>query len=290
MDSIDAMNKALKYIDEHLCDETELSELAKIAMCSEYHFKRMFTYIAQMPLSQYIRKRKLSLAAIDLKDSDLRIIDIAIKYGYQSADAFSRAFYNCHNVLPKDARKENTMIKVYPKMTFALSIKGADEMKYRLVEKEAFKCVGLKKRVPIIFNGQNEEIIKLAQTLTPEIIRDLKSISNIEPKGIISASYHFSESRMDEKGECDHMIGVATDSNDTKGFESLEVDASTWAVFESIGPFPETLQNIWGRIYSEWFISSGYEAIEGPEIVWHEHPDITHPRYHSEIWIPVKKI
>jgi AraC family transcriptional regulator len=94
---------------------------------------------------------------------------------------------------------------------------------------------------------------------------------------------------MEEKGELDHYIGVATSSNDTADFDVLKIDASTWAVFESIGPFPETLQNVWGRIYSEWFPSSGYEAAPGPEILWNESPDTGNPKYRSEIWIPVKK-
>lgn len=162
-------------------------------------------------------------------------------------------------------------------------------MNYRIVEKGPFKIVGFKKRVPIIFNGINPEIAKMAELLTPDIVKQLKALSNVEPKGIINASANFSEGRMEEKGELDHYIGVATTSGETSEFDVLEVEAGTWAVFESIGPFPETLQNIWGRIYSEWFPSSGYEAAEGPEILWNESPDTKNPNYRSEIWIPVKK-
>lgn len=289
MDSLRSMNNALEYIEEHLTEEIDYSEVSKIAYCSEYHFKRMFSFLAGISLSEYIRRRRLTLAALDLKDRDLRIIDVAVKYGYNSADSFSRAFHSLHGILPSEARSENTQLKAYPRMTFQLSIKGGCEMNYRIVEKESFNVVGLKKRVPVIFEGVNPEIAKMAEGLTPEIIQRLKEISNAEPKGIISASTNFSESRMDESGELDHYIGVATTRNDTEGFEVLKVNACIWAVFESIGPFPETLQNIWGRIYSEWFPSSGYEAAEGPEIVWHESPDTGDPNYRSEIWIPVRK-
>ena len=158
-----------------------------------------------------------------------------------------------------------------------------------IIEKESFNLVGFKKRVPIIFKGVNPEIEKMTELLTPEVVKQLKSISNVEPKGIISASTNFSEGRMEEKGELDHYIGVATTSNETAEYDILNIDAGTWAIFESIGPFPETLQNIWGRIYSEWFPSSGYEAVEGPEILWNESPDTSNPKYRSEIWIPVKK-
>jgi len=301
MDSLSSMNKALAYIEDHLVEDIDYGEVSRIAHCSEYHFRRMFSFLSGIGLSEYIRRRRLTLAALDLKDTNLKIIDVAVKYDYDSADSFSRAFHSIHGILPSDARSENTQLKAYPKMTFQLSIKGGREMNYRIVEKGPFKIVGFKKRVPIIFAGVNPEIAKMAQLLTPEVIRELKALSNVEPTGIISASTNFSEGRMEEKGELDHYIGVATSSEraytgiregtnaETAEFDVLRVESSTWAVFESIGPFPETLQNVWSRIYSEWFPSSGYELAPGPEILWNENPDTGNPEYRSEIWIPVKK-
>jgi len=289
MDSLSGMNKALAYIEDHLTENIDYSEVSKIAYCSEYHFKRMFSFLSGIGLSEYIRRRRLTLAALDLKDTNLRIIDVSAKYGYTSADSFSRAFQLMHGILPSEARSEKIQLKAYPRMTFQLSIKGGSEMNYRIIEKESFNLVGFKKRVPIIFKGVNPEIEKMTELLTPEVVKQLKSISNVEPKGIISASTNFSEGRMEEKGELDHYIGVATTSNETAEYDILNIDAGTWAIFESIGPVPETLQNIWGRIYSEWFPSSGYEAVEGPEILWNESPDTSNPKYRSEIWIPVKK-
>lgn len=289
MDSLSSMNNAMAYIEERLTEDIDYSKISKIAYCSEYHFKRMFSYLSGVSLSEYIRRRRLTLAALDLKDRNLRIIDVAVKYGYNSADSFSRAFHSVHGILPSEARSENTQLKAYPPMTFQLSIKGGCEMNYRIVEKEPFKLAGFKKRVPVIFKDVNPEIAKMTELLTPQVIKQLKSISNIAPTGIISASTNFSEGRMQEKGELDHYIGVATSSNETAEFDVLNIEAGTWAVFESIGPFPETIQNVWGRIYSEWFPSSGYDAVEGPEILWNESPDTENPKYRSQIWIPVKK-
>jgi len=289
MDFLRRMNDALGYIEEHLTEEIDYSEIAKIAYCSEYHFKRMFSFLAGISLSEYIRRRRLTLAALDLKNNDLRIIDVAVKYGYNSADSFSRAFHSLHGILPSEARSGNTKLKAYPRITFQLSIKGGCEMNYRIVEKGPFKIVGFKKRVPIIFNGVNPEIAKMTKLLTPEVIKKLKALSNVEPAGIISASANFSEGRMEEKGKMDHYIGVATTSDETKGFDVLEVESSTWAVFEAVGPFPKTLQNVWGRIYSEWLPFSGYEIAPGPEILWNESQDTNDPDYRSEIWIPVRK-
>ncbi|KIN81904.1 GyrI-like domain-containing protein, partial [Clostridium botulinum] len=112
---------------------------------------------------------------------------------------------------------------------------------------------------------------------------------NIEPMGIISASVNFSEGRMEEKGELDHYIGVATTKECPDNLSQLEVSPTRWAVFEAVGPFPDTVQNVWGRIYSEWFPSSNYEQAKGPEILWNENKDVTSPNFKSEIWIPVIK-
>ena len=147
----------------------------------------------------------------------------------------------------------------------------------------------LQKRVPIVFNGVNEEIASMWKSLDSQSIETLKSLSNIEPTGIISASTNFSEGRMEEKGELDHYIGVATTKDCPKQFKQLEVAASTWAIFEAVGPFPDALQNVWGRIYSEWFPSSNYELAEGPEILWNESKDVSSPNFRSEIWVPVLK-
>ncbi|GAB6107926.1 AraC family transcriptional regulator [Fusibacter bizertensis] len=289
MDSISNMNKALAYIEQHLdTDDIDYSEVSKIALCSEYHFKKMFTFLSGIGLADYVRRRRLSLAGAELKDKETKIIDVAVKYGYRSNEAFTRAFYALHGFLPSDARKSECKLKSYPMMRFQLTINGGEEMNYRIVEKGEFKIVGIKKRVPIIFNGVNPAIAKMYEQFTPEIIKALKSLSNVEPIGIISASTNFSENRMDEKGELDHYIGVLTSEESVGEFESLKVESGTWAVFESMGPFPETLQKTWGRIYAEWFPSNAYEAIAGPEIVWHESQDTTLPMYRSEIWIPVR--
>ncbi|MGN2621027.1 AraC family transcriptional regulator [Bacillus stercoris] len=289
MDLLKSMNRALQYIEKNLTDDIDFKEAAKLAFCSEYHFKRMFSFLAGISLSEYIRRRRLTLAAFELKDSHAKVIDIAIKYGYNSPDSFTRAFQNLHGVNPSKARLNGHSLKAYPKMTFQLSIKGGSEMNYRIEEKEAFRIVGITKRVPIIFKGIHPEIAAMWESLDEEAISELKAISNVAPLGLISASTNFSEGRAEEKGELDHYIGAATTKQCPNHLSQLEVPASTWAVFEAIGSFPDTLQEVWGRIYSEWFPSSNYEQIEGPEILWNEHKDVTSPSFKSEIWIPIAK-
>ncbi|MFJ7972009.1 GyrI-like domain-containing protein [Psychrobacillus sp. NPDC096389] len=289
MDLLKNMNSAINFIEENLTDDIDFTEVARRAYCSEYHFKRMFSFLAGTTLSEYIRRRRLTLAAFELRDSNVRVIDIAIKYGYNSPDSFARAFQQLHGITPSEARKNGHSLKAYPSMSFQLSIQGGSEMNYRMEEKEAFRIIGIKKRVPIIFKGVNPEIASMWKSLDMKMIDKLKELSNVEPVGLLSASTNFSEGRMEEKGELDHYIGVATTKECPDNLTSLEVSASTWAVFEAVGPFPETLQNVWGRIYSEWFPSSNYEQIEGPEILWNESKDVTSPTFKSEIWIPVLK-
>ncbi|MCR8642913.1 GyrI-like domain-containing protein [Paenibacillus sp. N1-5-1-14] len=281
------LNEALNYLEEYLTEEIDWKEVAKRACCSEYHFSRMFSTLAGITLSEYVRRRRLTLAAFELQAGDLRVIDVAVKYGYQSADGFSRAFQNLHGISPSSVKSQSFALKAYPRMTFQLTIQGGIAMDYQIVEKESFKIVGMMKRVPIQFNGVNQEIAGMWQSLTLDNINELKALSNVEPKGLIQASNNFSEGRMEEEGHLDHYIGVATHSECPEHWTQLEVPATTWAVFEAVGPFPETLQNIWGRIYSEWFPSANYELTAGPEILWNEGKDTTSPKFRSQIWIPV---
>ncbi|KMP50049.1 AraC family transcriptional regulator [Bacillus cereus] len=289
MDLLKNMNGALKYIEENLTNNIDFKEVVRLAFCSEYHFKRMFSFLAGISLSEYIRRRRLTLAAFELKGSKVKVIDIAMKYGYNSPNSFARAFQSLHGITPSEARNNGHSLKAYPRMTFHLSIKGGSEMNYRIEEKEAFRIVGIKKRVPIIFKGVNPEIVSMWGNLDSETINKLKKLSKVEPMGLINASTNFSEGRMVEKGELDHYIGVATTKACPDNLTQLEVPALSWAVFEAIGPFPDTLQDVWGRIYSEWFPSSNYEQIEGPEILWNENKDVTSPTLKSEIWIPILK-
>jgi AraC family transcriptional regulator len=283
------MNRAMQYIEENLTEEIKYKEVARVAYCSEFHFTRMFSFLSGVSLSEYIRRRRLTRAAFELRSRHIKVIDVALKYGYSSPDSFGRAFQNLHGIKPSEARNTGHLLKAYPPMSFQLKIEGGSEMNYRIEEKEAFSIAGITKRVPIIFNGVNPNIDSMWKSLDGEMIRELKELSNIEPSGIIQASTNFSEGRMEEKGELDHYIGVATNKEVPEKMTVLKVPALTWAVFQAAGPFPETLQDVWGRIYSEWFPSSNYQQTEGPEMLWNEGKDLTSPNFKSEIWIPVQK-
>ncbi|WP_166239934.1 AraC family transcriptional regulator [Paenibacillus turpanensis] len=289
MDGLKNLNTALQYIEENLSKDMDLKEAARLACCSEYHFSRMFSFLAGITLSEYIRRRRLTLAAFEIQTGNERVLDVAVKYGYSSADAFSRAFQSLHGFPPSAVKSHLTSLKAYSRMTFQLTIQGGSAMNYRIVEKESFRIAGRMKRVPIQFSGVNAEIAAMWNSLSSDDIDELKKLSNVEPLGLISASTNFSEGRMEEIGELDHYIGVATNAEIPENLTTLEVPAVTWAIFEAVGPFPETLQSVWGRIYSEWFPSAGYELAMGPEMLWNESRDMSSPNYRSEIWIPIRK-
>ncbi|SDY11721.1 AraC family transcriptional regulator [Evansella caseinilytica] len=280
MDLLEKMNDALNYIEENLTSEIDYKEIARLACCSEYHFKRMFSFIAGVALSEYIRRRRLTLAAFELKNSDLRVIDVAVKYGYYSPDSFARAFQGLHGVTPTEARRHGHSLKAYPRMTFHLSIKGGTEMNYRLEQKDAFRAVGMMNRVRLVHEGVNDDITQMWETISDETYLQIEALSDMEPSGIISVCTNFSEER-EAQGFLDYYIAAATTKPCPDNLQQLEIPALTWAVFEVAGDW-EKVQEAWGRIYSEWFPASGYEHTEGPEL-------LASADNRSEIWIPVNK-
>lgn len=288
MDALKRLNLAMCYIEEHLAKEIDLQKAASIACCSEYHLKRMFSFLAGFPLNEYIRCRRLALAALALQTSGVKVIDLAMQYGYDSPDSFSRAFHAFHGVTPTQARISGTAVKAFPPMTFQLTIKGGHDMQYRIVEKDAFQIAGIKKQITLVYEGVNPQMDDMWARLTQQDFQELKGLSDVEPRGILCVSANFTEGRA-EGAALDQYIGAATTKLVPERWEVLPVPAGTWAVFTAIGSFPKALQDVWAQIYAEWFPTSGYQLTGGPELLWNESKDTTLPNYKSEIWIPVSK-
>ncbi|MDV0445872.1 HTH-type transcriptional activator RhaR [Methanimicrococcus sp. At1] len=297
MNSFEQMNQAMEYIESNLLSCVDFAAAAEIAGCSEYHFRRIFSYLAGMPPGEYVRLRKLSCAAEILRSSEILISDLSQKLGYESADAFTKAFQSFHGLPPSKARNIEAGVKTFTPITFQIAMKGGTKMNYRIVQKEAFDIIGFKKRVTLQFSGVNTQMESVYEKLTPEIVSELKGLCNTDPAGIINVSANF-EDRILEGSALDQYIGTAVSKPygnagksrfDLSGFDILCVPPYTWAVFSVCGKFPEALQETWARIYSEWLPESGYELCDGPEILWNEGPNMTKEDYKSEIWIPVLK-
>lgn len=282
------LNQVIDYIENHLTEELTLEEIAEYAGVSDYHFRTVFYYISGMTLHEYIKNRKLSEANKDLLNGE-KVTDVAFKYGYQSVDGFTRAFKKWSGFLPSEIKKLGVS-KTFPKLTFKITVQGGKTMEVRIIEKEAFNIVGVSKRVPMQFEGVNEEIVKLAQSITEEQRKEMRSLQNIEPYEIVNASYDADYHFKEEKGYLTHMIGVLTTKKEiSKDLDQVEVDACTWAVFPNEGPFPETLQQTMARTYAEWLPSSDYEVIEAPSFSFTKMDPDKNDYAYSEIWLPVKK-
>lgn len=253
------MNEALEYIESHLDDEVDFKEIERITGTSIYHFRRMFSFLSGMSLGEYIRNRKLSNATFDLLHGGLSVTDTAFKYGYESVDGFSRAFRDWAGISPSEVKKNNTL-KSFPKLSFQLTVRGGMDMEYKIEKKEAFRIVGVSKRVPIQFEGENPEIMKLAQSITPEQREKMRSLANMEPYQVVNASYNFDDGWQEEKGSLDHMIGfLTTKESGFDGLDVVEVPALTWAIFSCRGEFPKVMQDTMAKIAAEWLPSSDYE-------------------------------
>jgi AraC family transcriptional regulator len=287
MNHLAQMNQAMDYLEKHLTKEINFERMAQIAGCTEYHFRRMFSYLAGIPIGEYIRCRKLALAGTLLREGQ-KVIDCAVLLGYDSPDAFRRAFQELHGISLSDAKRGNTILKAFPPMTFQLTIKGGTKMDYRIVHKGEFSIVGFKKRITLQFEGINSQIDNITAKLTPEIITELKGLCDIEPEGILNASVNFEDQTL-EGTELDQYVCVATTKPAPDGYDVLRVEESYWAVFTVIGAFPKAVQDTWARIYAEWLTSSDFLLTDAPSLLWFENTDLTKPDCKNEIWIPVAK-
>lgn len=280
MEWIDRLNEAINYIEEHLTDAIDYERLGRIAGCSSYHFQRMFTYMAGVPLSEYIRRRKMSLAAVDLREKDAKIIDVAEKYGYHSPTAFNRAFQSVHGIAPSVVKNEGVSVKSFPPVSFKITIKGAEEMNYRIETKDSFRIVG----VSVPLNKDIEQNFMVIPSKWQEItengtLQKLIGMMDTPPMGVLGVSL------CNNSEAWRYFIAVST-SKSSDGFEEYTVPAAVWAVFPGEGT-NESIQELERRIVTEWLPTSGYEYGKGPDVEVYISPDPQNAKY--EVWIPVVK-
>ena len=282
------LNHVIDYIEEHLTDDLSLEVISEYAGVSDFHFRKIFYYLSGLTLSEYIKNRRLSEANKDLLQGE-KVTDVAFKYGYQSMDGFTRAFKKWSGFLPSDVTKTG-ISKSYPKLSFIITVKGGISMEFRIENKPAFNLVGVTKRVPMQFEGVNNEIVKLAMSITDKQKEEMHSLQNIEPCEIVNASYDADANFLKEEGDLTHLIGILTTENQVSDLlKKVPVKACTWAIFPNKGPFPSTLQNTMAKIYSEWFPSSDYEVINVPSFSFTKMDKHKKDYAYSEVWVPVQK-
>ncbi|MBV6697927.1 AraC family transcriptional regulator [Kitasatospora aureofaciens] len=286
---LEHLNRAMDHIERNLDHEVEVAELARIAMTSEYHFRRLFSMLAGMPLSEYVRRRRLTVAGAEVLGGERTLLDVAVRYGYTSGEAFARAFRAMHGVGPGEARRDGAVLKSQPRMSFRLVVEGTSSMEYRIVEKPDFRIVGKKARVTLIYQGVNPGIAEFIKGLGAETVARISALSDQDPDGIVSVTDYLSVSR-EEGSELDywHAVVAGPDAELPEGLDVLDVPAGTWAVFSNTGPFPQALQEMWGDVASQWFPSNPYESRPGPELL--------RTRFvpgagdaEAELWVPVTR-
>ncbi|MCR8657485.1 AraC family transcriptional regulator [Paenibacillus endoradicis] len=294
MDWLQRMNGAISYIEDNLTEEIDYEVAAEIACCSVYHFQRLFSFIVEIPLSEYIRRRRLTLAAFDLQGSSVKVIDIALKYGYDSPEAFARAFQKLHGITPTTSRSQGVSLKTYPRISFQISIKGVEEMNYKIVEKEAFSIFGVESIVTTE-NGENLRQIPeiwtkaFAEGTIDRIIGELDqpiSSSGISPVNAVMCYRETGGMTFPYMLYANMPLGGAPE-----GYTSVAIPALTWVIFTTVeytkDQTTEQVQSLWKRIFSEWFPIANYEQVHGPQ--FEIYGTAESGREYCEVWIPVMK-
>ncbi|MEL7624481.1 MAG: AraC family transcriptional regulator [Clostridiales bacterium] len=281
MEWIERLNNAVNYIEEHLATEIDYGALGRIACCSSYHFQRMFGYMAGIPLSEYIRRRKMSRAAADLQKGEDKILDIALKYGYDSPTAFNRAFQSIHGLPPSQAKTGGVTLKSFPPISFQITIKGAEQMHYRIETKEAFRIIGISAPLDKDIEKNFEAVPLLWQKAAMDgTISRLAALMNSKPLGILGVS------ACPEGLENWRYYIAAASTWPADGFEEYTVPAATWAIFSGQGT-GQSIQELERRIVSEWLPTSGYEYANAPDVEVYLDSNPENTKY--EVWIPVVK-
>ncbi|MFJ3833782.1 helix-turn-helix domain-containing protein [Streptomyces sp. NPDC090046] len=284
---LERLNQTLEYIERHLDRQVDGAELARIAATSEYHLRRMFSALAGMPLSEYVRRRRLTLAGAEVLAGQESLLEIAVRYGYGSGEAFARAFRAMHGVGPGEARRTGAALVSQPRLTFRLTVEGTSSMRYRVVDRPDFSVVGLKARVPLVHAGPNQAIIDFVRGTDPQVLEHLEKLSDQEPHGIVAVCDDLDPSRA-EGTELDYYQAVITSAAAPEGAEVLPVRAGTWAVFTTSGPAPQAIQELWRDVFTQWFPSNPYRSRPGPEIL-RTRMSADHTEADAELWLPVER-
>ncbi len=286
MAMIASIQQAIEFIEKHLLDNITTDDIAKTAHMSPYHFQRTFMILTDMTVGEYVRRRRLTRAAQELSSTDLKITELAYKFGYDTPESFTKAFRKQHGIAPRDVRKGLGNIQSYNRLAIQVKLKGAEPMNYRIVERGSFYVAGLK---AVLQCGENMEASPEIQKLWAKVgqdgtINQLLSLNSGEIKGLLGMTVDYSK----EKNALDYWIATEINDPSADAYAVYEVEAAKWAVFEVVGPFASAIPAMWKKVYSEWFPSNNYEHSGAPSIEVYKSVDPTIATAQSEIWVPIK--
>jgi len=283
------LNRLVEMIEDNLAANIELTSLATSVGTTEYHLRRMFSSLAGMPLSEYVRRRRMTVAAAEVL-GDEELLGIAVRYGYGSTEAFGRAFRAVHGASPGDVRRDGGPLRTQPQLRFRLTVEGNSPMDTRIATHDAFRLVGFSARVPLIHDGINPHIQALIASVPHDQHARLKELSNTEPAGLLQVSADV-DPDYSEGSELTYLHGVAV-SEDTvipSDLAVIDVPAGEWAVFRNSGLYPQSLQSTWAATATDWFPSNPWRLRPGPSLVAVLDRAEDFSAATTELWLPVER-
>lgn len=283
MDWLKNLSRAIDYIEDNLEGDISIEKCSELACCSSFYFQRIFSYIAGISLSEYIRRRRMTQAGFLLKRTDEKIIDIALRYGYNSPSSFTKAFKDVHKITPSRARKPGSVLKSYPKMKLSIDVVGDVALSYYIKDLEGFRILGLS--IKLTDNMEkNQKIVPLFWEKTLKS-NDLKRLMDLEPK----AKSILGITEVKGPDEIYYHIGVLSNKTKPDDFNACVIPKSTWAIFENEGDFKLDVQKIFRSFYREWLPFSGYSYGFLPDIEVYPLKEDTGSYGHSKVLISIEK-
>ncbi len=288
MDWANGIQKAIDYIENHITEELDYEEIAKQSAASAFYFQKIFNVLCGYSLGEYIRYRRLTLAGKELALKNSRVIDIALKYGYNSPESFSRAFREFHTIAPSEAKRNGAALTSFSRLSVNLILKGGSLMNYKLIEKKSFT---------VLEKVEKQDIDNSVNKNTIPAFWD-RSHKDGTVATLLNATYDKSfifgicyGNAPSDKKNFDYSIAALCEKNTEipNGFRINEIPAGSWLVFECIGPMPEAMQETWHKIISEIFPSTDYEPTYEMDIEAYPAMAMNAKDYRSEVWIPIKK-
>lgn len=285
---IGTLNALVDLVDTYgVAGETDIDAFARENGTTEYHLRRMFSALAGMPLSEYVRRRRMTHAGAELAAGAPSLLDVAVRHGYGSVEAFARAFRAVHGIGPADARRDGGPLRTQPSLRFRLSVEGSIPMHVTITHRPALVLVGHAVEVPLIHEGANPHIQAHIAAIPPEEHARLKTLGDAEPSGILAVTADV-EPDAPEGSLLRYLHGVAVQSTTSvpEDLDVLPVDEGSWAVFAASGPFPAALQTLWAATATEWFPSNPWRLRPGPSIV--RYLEFSGDSASCELWLPVE--
>lgn len=291
MEWIKGLNNAINYIENNITQPLDYARIAQEMNISAFYFQKIFSIMCGYTVGEYIRNRRLTLAGNELLATDKNIIDIALKYGYDTPEGFTRAFTRFHGITPSMARNKPVNLKSFTRLSITISLKGGDSMNYRIEKKNEFKIIAKTQRFCKIEDISGREDIPQFWTQchndgTVRKLEEMRKTDGVLGGNIVGLCMEDSTVVKDFP----YSIGAEYDGgNVPDGYTIYNIPESTWVIFDSTGAMPQAIQDLWHKIFAEFFPTSDYKPSGNLDIELYTSEDNSRDDYHSEIWVAVEK-